>query len=215
MTIGEERIERRVERADRDRVAARQDARDDRVGHRGGGRRMRDAAGGQDDDPVVDRAEDEAACEPEAVDEPIEHEVRLADRVRHVIEARADVDQRLQVGPALSELSLVHRREDRRGEGEQPERDQVEDRHLLEFDGLAGHDIDRRHQLRGLRIEHDQQQQRVPQGELQAGAIRGQQRDGDQMQIDQEADGAAHAAGQVHRADEVDAIGEQETRDDR
>ena len=82
-----------------------------------------------------DRAEDDAALEAEALGEAVEEDLRLVDRVGDVVEPGADVDERLKVGPAVAELALVHRREDRRRQGEQPERGDVEDRHPVELDG--------------------------------------------------------------------------------
>ena len=54
-----------------------------------------------------------------------------------VVELGAELDERLEVGPALAELALVHRREGRRREGEQPERRDVEDGHPVELDRRA------------------------------------------------------------------------------
>ena len=110
---------------------------DDRVGLAGAvdhsaaprdARTTRSALGGADDEP---------ALEAEARGQPVEHDARLEDRVGDVVEARADVDERLQVGAALAQLALVHGREDRRRQGEEPERGDVEDRHAVEVDRHA------------------------------------------------------------------------------
>ena len=120
---GEERVERRLEAADGEDLASLPGAarRSSRAPRRRSATAI-DATRGEDDHPVVRRAEDDAALEPEPVDEAVEHDPRLAHRVAHVVEPGADVDQRLEVRAALAQLALVHRREDRRGEREQPER---------------------------------------------------------------------------------------------
>ena len=64
---------------------------------------------------------------------------------------------------------------------------------------LPGVDLDRRDQPGGLGVEDHEQKQRVPERDLEAGPIRGQERDGDQVEVDQEADRALGAAGAVHR----------------
>ena len=66
------------------------------------------------------------------------------------------------------------------------------------------------HEPRGLRVEDDEQQERVPQGDLQAGPVRGEQRDGHEMEVDEEPDRALRAARRVHRAGEVQAVEQQE-----
>ena len=117
-----------------DEVAPLPRLRDDRV--RGAGRRRRfgDPAGCKDDDVAIDRAEDGATLEPEPRGQPVEHDACLEDRVGHVVESRADVDERLEIRAALAQLALVHRGEDRRRQREQPERGHVEDRHPIEVD---------------------------------------------------------------------------------
>ena len=131
------------------------------------------------------------------------------DGVGHLVEPGADVDQRLEVGPPLAKLALVEGRERGRRQREQPEGGHVEDRHRLELDGAAGHHIDRRDELRGLGVEDDEEQERIPERDLEAGAIGGQQRDRHELQVDEEADRALRAAGRVHRPGEVETISQQ------
>ena len=150
-----------------------------------------------------------AALEPEPRGQPVEHHARLEDRVGHVVEARADVDQRLEIGAALAQLALVHRREDRRRQREQPERGHVEDRHPIEVDRPARDHVDRRHEHGGLGVQHDEQQQRVPQRDLEPGPVRRQQRHRDEMQVDEEADRALRRAGDVHRIRQEHAVHEE------
>ena len=50
--------------------------------------------------------------------------------------------------------------------------------------------VDRRDELGGLGVEDDEQQQRVPERDLQARPVGAQQRDRDEMEVDQEADRA-------------------------
>ena len=147
-------------------------------------RHVVDAERGEDDHLVVGCADDDAALEAEALGEPVEHRDRLADRIGHVVEAGADIDDRLEVGAAVAKLALVHGREHRCRQGEQPERHDVEERHPLELDRGAADDVDSRDELGGLRVQHDEQQERVPQRELEPGSIRRQQRHRDEVEID-------------------------------
>ena len=86
---------------------------------------------------LVRRADDDAALEAEPVGQPVEDDRATGGPDRHVVEPRADVDERLEVGAALAKLALVHGREDRRRQGEQPERRHVEDGHPVELDRRA------------------------------------------------------------------------------
>ena len=60
----------------------------------------------------------------------------------------------------------------------------------------------------------DEQQERMPQGDLQAGPVGRQERDRDEVEVDDEADRALRAARGVHRGGEVDAVDEQQARQD-
>ena len=117
-------------RAERDRRAGlpRPLERRGRSRRRLGARRRRRPCVPSTISPVVGHAEHEAARERVAVDEPVEHDPGLPDRVALVVEAGAHRDQRLEVDPALAQLALVHRAEQRGREREQPERGQVDDR---------------------------------------------------------------------------------------
>ena len=169
--LGEDRVERGLELAHREDLPALPGPGDDGVRAEGDGRHVVDADGGQDDHLVVGRADDDAALEAEALGEPVEDGDRLADRIGHVVEPGADIDDRLEVGTTVAKLPLVHGREHRRRQGEQPERHDVEQGHPLELDRGAADDIDSRDELGGLRVQHDEQEERVPQRELQPGSI--------------------------------------------
>ena len=71
---------------------------------------------------------------------------------------------------------------------------------------LPGRDLDRRDEPGRLGVEDDEQQERVPERDLEPGPIRGEERDGDQIEVDQEADRTLGAAGAVHREGEIEAI---------
>ena len=204
----------RIEAADGEQLLALPGRLDDGVGRHGRGRHRGRAARGEDDHLVIGRGDDEAARKAEVVGQALEDDLRLADRIGHLVESGADVDQRLEVGPPLAKLALVQGRERGRRQGEQPEGGHVEDRHRLELDGATGDHVDRRDELRRLGVEHDEEQQRVPERDLQPGPIRGQQRDRHELQVDQEADGALRAAGRVHRPGEVETIRQQRQRDE-
>ena len=146
--------------------------------------------------------------------EAVEDDLRLLDRIGHVVELRAQLDERLEVGPALAELALVHRREDRRREREQPERRDVEDRHPVELDRPPGQRRRPPGRARGLGIQDDEQQQRVPERDLQAGPVRAEQRDRDEMEVDEEPHRALRPARRVHREREGDAVDEEHQADD-
>ena len=84
MIVGEERDRARARSSRTASVSRRAErSRDDRVRMAVVvGRDVGDAVRREDDHPVVDRAEDDAAREAEPVDEPVEDERRLADRDR-------------------------------------------------------------------------------------------------------------------------------------
>ena len=130
----EQRVADRVEPADRQEVLARPREGDDRVRFGRGRRGVVDADRGEDDDAALGGSQDDASLDVKPGGEAVEDDLRLLDRIGHVVELRAQLDERLEVGPALAELALVHRREDRRREREQPERRDVEDRHPVELD---------------------------------------------------------------------------------
>ena len=106
----------------------------DGVGRSGPGRTPLRRATGQNDQVAVGGADHHAPLEPEPGGEPVENDPRLEHRIGDVVEPRSDVDERLQVGAALAQLALVHRREDGGRQGEEPERGDVEDRHPVEVD---------------------------------------------------------------------------------
>ena len=100
---------------------------------------------GEDDHPVVGRAQDDAAGEAEPLGEPVQDDAATGGPDRPTSSSRgADVDERLEVGPALAQLALVHGREDRCRQREQPERGDVEDRHASNSIAAPGDDVDRR-----------------------------------------------------------------------
>ena len=207
---GEERVPGRVELLDRQDLAALPGSADDPVGLARGRRCIVDAVRRERDDPAVGLTQQDPALEPEARHDRRQHDIGLLDGVRDGIKAGADLDEGLQVRPALPELTLVQRREERRREREQPERGHVEHGHLLELDRDPRLHVHGGHQLRGLGVEEHDEEQRVPEGHLEPGAVRGQQRDGDQLQVHQELDRALRAAGRVHRGCEVETVDEQE-----
>ena len=77
----------------------------------------------------------------------------------------------LQVRAAEAQFALVERGEDRCRDGEQPERRDIEDGHPVELDPDAGRDIDRRDQGGGLGVDDDEEQQGVPQRDLEPGPV--------------------------------------------
>ena len=158
--------------------------------------------------------EDEAAHETEPLDQAVEDDPRLDDGIARLVEASADVDHRLKIGPALAELALVDRREDRRGKREQPERRHAQEGHAFELDLASGNDVHRREEVRGLGVQDDEQQQRVPQRDLEAGPIRGKERHGDEVQVDEEPERALRSAGHVHRRGQEGTVDQEHHREE-
>ena len=87
---------------------------------------------------AVARTEDDAAPEPEPHDDAVEDDPCLAHRVDDGVQLRAELDERLHVRAPQPELALVQRGERAGGKREQPEARDVEHRHPLELDALAG-----------------------------------------------------------------------------
>ena len=168
---GQQRIARRIESLDRQGGASFPRPADDPVSVGRRGRGFGRAVRREDDDPAIRLPEQDAAFEAEATDHSLQDDVGLLDGVGDGIELRTDIDQRLEVGATKTQLAFVEGREDGGGDGEQPERGDVEDRHPVEFDTDAGRDIDRRNEPGRLRIEDDEQQQRMPEGHLEAGPV--------------------------------------------
>ena len=94
---------------------------DDPVGFRGRRRNLVRFMRRQRDHPTLGRAEDDATLEVESVDETGQDDPRLFEGIGDIVETTADLDHRLEVGPALTEFALVQRREGRCRDGEQPE----------------------------------------------------------------------------------------------
>ena len=66
-----------------------------------------------------------------------------------------------------------------------------------------------RQQVRLMRLDHQEEQQRVPERELEAGPVRAEERDADDLDGGQEAEGARGAAGESHHRREVDPVEEE------
>ena len=204
----EQRVELGVEALDREQAAPFPGRPDDRVG----GCRAVPLLAPREARTIrfaFRRAENQAARDAEPRSQAIEHDPRLVHRIGHLVQAGADVHQRLQVGPPLAQLTLVHGREDRGRQREQPERGHVQHRHAVELDPAPGDDVHRGEKLGGLGVENDEQQQRMPQRDLQPGAVRGEQRHSHQVQVDQEANRALGRTGHVHGVGEVQPVDQQ------
>ena len=163
--------------------------------------------GGEDDDPTVGLAEEEAALEAEPLDERLEDDAptgwtasatassraptstsawRSARRWRSSRSLRAE---KIDVAIANSQNEVTLRTGIRSNSMPTP--------------GVTstGRDEPGR-----LGVEDDEQEQRVPEGDLQAGPIRGQERDGHQLEVDDEPDRALGPAGRIHRAGQVQPV---------
>ena len=187
---------------------------DDVVRVGGKGRDDRRAVGREDDRPAVARADDDTAPEAEAIDDAVEDDPRLADRIGDIVQLGAQLHEGLEVGPAEAELALVEGREGGRCQGEEPERRHVQHGHALELEALTGDHVDGRHELRGLGVEDNEQQERVPESDLQAGAVRRKQRHADEVEEHEEAERALGRAGRIHRPGEEHAIDEEHQAQD-
>ena len=156
-----------------------------RVGRRRSGRRRRRGRQGRPSGRPTRRGRRRAA-KLEAVDESVEDDLRLAgpDRSRRRASS-AELDQRLadRLRRWRSSRSFIAEKTDVASANSQNE---VTLRTGIRSNSIArpGIDVDRRHERGGLRVEDDEQQQRMPQRDLQAGPVRGQQRDGDEVEVD-------------------------------
>ena len=136
------------------------------------------------DEALVADAEHEAAGEAVAVDEAVEDDRRLADRVTLVREPGAHRDQGLEVGAALAQLALGESEEQRGREREDPQRRHADGGDLERV--LPARDVDGREQAGHLRLHEPDEEQRVPRGDEEPGPVRDQEGDGDQLEVEQE-----------------------------
>ena len=185
----------------------------------GSGRVLRDIRRTQrvhEEDVSLARAEHEDPLEAELVRDPLAEDLRDIGALRDGLQVQRELRQRLEVVPAAAQLALVHRGERGGHQHDDPEHDDVADQQA-EL-GVAQRDVvarRRRDQAALLGVEGHQQEQRVPQRQLQSRPIGRQQRDRDQVDQDQEADGARGPGERVGDPCQEDAVDHQDHAEQR
>jgi hypothetical protein len=125
--------------------------------------------------------------------------------------------QRLHVRPPSPQLSLIERREEGSPQRHQPEHQHVEHGSLAEPGSAIGEGrrrrFDRLQKTGGLCVEHHEEQQGMPQRDLQSRAIGSQQGHRHEVEVDEEPERALGPSRQVGEPSEEEAV-DQERRPD-
>jgi hypothetical protein len=142
-----------------------------------------------------------------AVSRDVRRRLPLVERRRHRGEA-------LQMADAPSQLAFVDRREGGRHEGDGPQGPQSPDRIRKQSFAIRG----RRRPLddpRALRVRRDHVQERVPRSDLEAGPVRAEQGDRDDVDEHEDRQRARETAHHLQHPGDVETVEEPGAGEDR
>ena len=182
---GEERVRPGARPLDEIELASPPGLGDDRVGRAGRAGLLGNAAGRQQHDVALDRAEDHAPREAEPICQAIEDDAGLEmgsatsssraptstsawRSARRCRSSRSFIAEKIDVASAKSQNDVTFRTGMRSKSIARP--------------GITSTGGTRA----ASRVQHDEEQERVPQRDLQPGAVRRQQRDRDEVEVDEE-----------------------------